>query len=270
MIPELRAAFNSSWTDAQYRDLIARLEMRTGAIVGLPDQRDAVLPAAIVDGDAGVDRPHAHQSDSRQRLTRWRRRTRPCPKISPSTSLGQAAPAPRRSRHSRRSTSGWCVTPDGSITPKLVELQAFASLYGFQLADRRSVSRRVQPALVARSVSRRPDGRSLPLARRGGDRRRSRSRRGGADGDPAASAEDVAGLRGHRAAVGRARRGHRGGDARRSSALLPARWQASRRSSASTTASFRTSSNASASSCHSDTATTSTWSGPGIRRGISA
>src|SRR4051794_2577383 len=34
MIPTLRAAFNSAWTEAKYRDFVRRLETRTGATLG--------------------------------------------------------------------------------------------------------------------------------------------------------------------------------------------------------------------------------------------
>ena len=43
MIPSLRAQFNASWTEAKYRDLVRRLEARTGAHARLSDQRDALL-----------------------------------------------------------------------------------------------------------------------------------------------------------------------------------------------------------------------------------
>ncbi len=36
MIPRLRAAFNQSWTEAQFKDLIRRLETRTGTPLGFP------------------------------------------------------------------------------------------------------------------------------------------------------------------------------------------------------------------------------------------
>ncbi len=36
MIPSLRQSFNASWTEAKYRDLIRRLETRTGATLGFP------------------------------------------------------------------------------------------------------------------------------------------------------------------------------------------------------------------------------------------
>ena len=36
MIPTLRRAFNESWTDVDYRDLVARLVSRTGATLGFP------------------------------------------------------------------------------------------------------------------------------------------------------------------------------------------------------------------------------------------
>ena len=36
MVPHLRAAFNANWTEEKFRDLVRRLETRTGATLGFP------------------------------------------------------------------------------------------------------------------------------------------------------------------------------------------------------------------------------------------
>ena len=115
---------------------------------------------------------------------------------------------------------------DGLIEPKLVELQAFASLYGFQLA----VAEAYRDAFGLSSslclYLDRLDSATVSRAREGPrDRRRPRSRRGRADGNRAAQTEDVARLRRHGTDVGRARGRCVGGASRRTAAVLPPRRQ---------------------------------------------
>ena len=52
----------------------------------------------------------------------------------PSSRIGFADRAPVRIRPFCRLISASCATQHGRITPRLVELQAFPSLYGFQTA----------------------------------------------------------------------------------------------------------------------------------------
>ena len=116
---------------------------------------------------------------------------------------------------------GLVRTPDGGIEPRLVELQAFASLYGFQ---RRS------PRPIATRSSCRP---SLSCYLGGLDRASYHALVGDAivgGHDPAEvvlmeieprQAEDVARFRRHRTDLGRARGRHVGGAARRTAAVLP-------------------------------------------------
>ena len=49
MIPTFRQSFNAQWTDAQFRDLIARLETRTGATLGFPiSETPCFLPRSLM------------------------------------------------------------------------------------------------------------------------------------------------------------------------------------------------------------------------------
>ncbi|MGH9218736.1 MAG: hypothetical protein ACRD1W_05520 [Vicinamibacterales bacterium] len=126
MVPELRARFNASWTEAKYRDLIRRLEQRTGATLGFPiSETPCFLPRSLMETLASTGIQLIDQ-------------------ILNSAEAMKAADAavPERYRgHGAEAIPTFAqvdfglVRDDaGNIAPKLVELQAFASLYGFQLA----------------------------------------------------------------------------------------------------------------------------------------
>lgn len=126
MILTLRRSFNASWTEARYRDLVARLEMRTGATLEFPiSETPCFFPRTLMSSLAATGLELIHQ-------------------ILGSADAMAAAEAavPERFRGSGAEALptfvqvdfGLVRGPDGEIAPKLVELQAFASLYGFQLA----------------------------------------------------------------------------------------------------------------------------------------
>jgi hypothetical protein len=126
MIPALRASFNASWTQTRYRDLILRLEQRTGATLEFPiSETPCFLPRELMRtlGDTGVtlldqilNNPDAMaEADA----------------VVPERYRGVGAEAiPTFAQVD----FGLARDQQGNIQPKLVELQAFASLYGFQLA----------------------------------------------------------------------------------------------------------------------------------------
>ena len=126
MIPALRAAFNASWTDAQFRDLIRRLEQRTGATLHFPiSETPCFFPRSLMDSlaatgirliDLILKSPEAMTAADAAVPERYR---------------GQGAEAVPTFA---QVDFGLVRDEDGNIAPKLVELQAFASLYGFQLA----------------------------------------------------------------------------------------------------------------------------------------
>ena len=126
MIPALRTAFNESWTDAKYRDLIRRLELRTGATLGFPiSETPCFFPQSLISSLAATGLELVNQIlDNDDAMTAAR------------------SAVPERYRGPRAEARptflqvdfGLVRGADGSIQPKLVELQAFASLYGFQLA----------------------------------------------------------------------------------------------------------------------------------------
>ena len=134
MIPELRASFNATWTDAQFRDLVARLEMRTGATLGFPlSETPCFLPRSLMATLAAtgltlinqiLDTPDAMAAAEAAVPERFR----------PSSSLGAGGAGAEPIPTFAQVDFGLVRDADGAIKPQLVELQAFASLYGFQLA----------------------------------------------------------------------------------------------------------------------------------------
>jgi hypothetical protein len=126
VIPSLRRAFNESWTDAHYRDLVGRLETRTGATLGFPiSETPCFFPQSLMDDLAATGATLVGQIVD-----------------SPSAMAAAAAVVPERFRGPNAGERPVFLQVDfglvrgesGRIEPKLVELQAFASLYGFQLA----------------------------------------------------------------------------------------------------------------------------------------
>jgi hypothetical protein len=126
LIPALRAAFNASWTEKKYRDLVHRLESRTGATLNFPiSETPCFFPRSLMDslGSTGIELID-------QILN------------SPEAMTAAEAAVPERYRgHAAELIPtfaqvdfGLIRDETGNIAPKLVELQAFASLYGFQLA----------------------------------------------------------------------------------------------------------------------------------------
>ncbi len=125
MIPALRTAFNQSWTEAKFRDLVARLEMRTGATLGFPiSETPCFFPKSLMASLSSTGLELVNQILD-----------------SPDAMAAANAIVPERYRGAAESIPtflqvdfGLVRDANGAIQPKLVELQAFASLYGFQLA----------------------------------------------------------------------------------------------------------------------------------------
>jgi hypothetical protein len=126
LIPSLRQSFNESWTEAKYRDLIQRLETRTGATLGFPiSETPCFFPQSLMSSLAATGLELVHQILD-----------------NPDAMAAADAAVPDRFKGPGAEALptflqvdfGLVRAADGSIQPKLVELQAFASLYGFQLA----------------------------------------------------------------------------------------------------------------------------------------
>ena len=126
MISDLRARFNQAWTEAQYRDLIRRLETRTGATLGFAiSESPCFFSASLLSRLGTVGLELVDQLLGSPEIMTAARQAVPERFAGPG-----AEPLPTF----LQIDFGLVRTPEGSIEPKLVELQAFASLYGFQAA----------------------------------------------------------------------------------------------------------------------------------------
>ena len=125
MIPTLRSQFNESWTEAKHRDLVRRLELRTGATLGFPiSETPCFFPESLMSSLAATGLELVNQIlTSRDALAAANA-------VVPERFRGQSA---EELPTFLQVDFGLVRGADGAIQPKLVELQAFASLYGFQL-----------------------------------------------------------------------------------------------------------------------------------------
>ena len=126
MLKAHRAAFNRDWTDAKYRDFVRRLELRTGATLGFAiSETPCFLPASLVDSLAATGLDLVNQIlGSGEAMAA-------AEQVVPQRYRGSGA---EKLPTFLQVDFGLVRAADGSLQPKLVELQAFASLYGFQLA----------------------------------------------------------------------------------------------------------------------------------------
>ncbi len=126
MVPHLRAAFNQAWTEEKFRDLVGRLETRTAVPLGFPiSETPCFFPKSLIDSIAATGVELVHQIlDSPDAMAAANA-------VVPARYVGTGAePQPTFVQVD----FGLVRNADGTIQPKLVELQAFASLYAFQLA----------------------------------------------------------------------------------------------------------------------------------------
>ena len=129
MIPSLRASFNRSWTDEKFQDLVRRLETRTGFPLGFSiSETPCFFPQALMASLASTGLELVHQVLD-----------------SPDAMAAAEAIVPERFRGPGAEPVPTFLQVDfglvraaggggGDVVAKLVELQAFASLYAFQLA----------------------------------------------------------------------------------------------------------------------------------------
>ncbi|MEW6322728.1 MAG: hypothetical protein AB1635_16775 [Acidobacteriota bacterium] len=125
MIPALRRAFNEHWTEARYRAHLDALTNRAGEPLGFPvSETPCFFPAGLMAelGDVGAELVRQSLAGDAARA-------------------GEAA-VPARYRGPGAGPHpaflqvdfGFVRAAGGRLEPRLVELQAFPSLYGFQLA----------------------------------------------------------------------------------------------------------------------------------------
>lgn len=134
MIPSLRDPFNRSWSEARFHNLLARLETRTGATLGFPiSETPCFFPRALMDELSATGLELAGQILDHPDASKSARAAVP-DRFQPSTSLGSGGLESEARPTFLQVDFGLVRGASGAIEPKLVELQAFASLYGFQLA----------------------------------------------------------------------------------------------------------------------------------------
>jgi len=126
MIQPLRQQFIESWSERSYRDLVARLETRTGATLGFAiSETPCFLPRSLMDELSATGLELVGQVLD-----------------NPDARAAALAAVPARFHGPNAEALPTFLQVDfglvrgasGAIEPRLVELQAFASLYGFQLA----------------------------------------------------------------------------------------------------------------------------------------
>ena len=125
MIPTLRKAFNESWTEERYRAFLAHLHARIGTAIEFPvSETPCFLPRPLVDDLARTGEVLIRQA------------------ISGTAGRDGEAIVPNQFRGPGAGDTptfvqvdfGLVRSPDGNLSPRLVELQAFPSFYGFQVA----------------------------------------------------------------------------------------------------------------------------------------
>jgi hypothetical protein len=125
MIPALRQQFNATWTAARYERMLARLRDSTGGDIEFPiSETPCFFPRTLVDDLANIGRDLIQQS------------------MHGEAARAAAAIVPARFRGASSEPHPTFLQVDfglvrgesGRIEPRLVELQAFPSLYGFQMA----------------------------------------------------------------------------------------------------------------------------------------
>lgn len=125
MIPALRQQFNATWTEARYERMLTRLQERTGGGIEFPIcETPCFFSRALVDDLASIGRDLIEQS------------------MRGDAARAAAAIVPARFRGATAEPHPTFLQVDfglirgegGRIEPRLVELQAFPSLYGFQTA----------------------------------------------------------------------------------------------------------------------------------------
>ena len=125
MIPELRRAFNASWSDARYAAFVAALRLRIGSPIEFPvAETPCFFPQQLIATIAATGEELVAQA------------------MAGEARHAAARVVPERFRGSRigevpafvQVDFGLARAADGTLAPKLVELQAFPSLYGFQIA----------------------------------------------------------------------------------------------------------------------------------------
>lgn len=125
MVPALRQQFNAAWSDARYQEMLTRLAQRTGGAIEFPvSETPCFFPRELIEQLGHIGQELIEQSMSGKAAEAAAR-------IVPDRFRGVASePHPTF----LQVDFGLVRNPAGDVEPRLVELQAFPSLYGFQMA----------------------------------------------------------------------------------------------------------------------------------------
>jgi hypothetical protein len=124
MIPARRQAFNAAWTQAQYDAMMARLQQRADGVIEFPvSETPCFFPQALIEELARTGAELIRQSMTGEAAEAARH-------VVPAAFRGSTEPHPTF----LQVDFGLVRSAGGGVEPRLVELQAFPSLYGFQLA----------------------------------------------------------------------------------------------------------------------------------------
>jgi hypothetical protein len=126
MIPALRERFNATWSEAQYAALIAHLEQRTKGHITFPiAETPCFFPRELIEKLASIGAELIQQAMTGEAAAAAER-------VVPERFRGAASSEPHPTF--LQVDFGLVRDAGGVVAPKLVELQAFPSLYGFQVA----------------------------------------------------------------------------------------------------------------------------------------
>jgi hypothetical protein len=126
MIPALRAAFNASWSDDRFQALMAGLTRQTGGAIEFPvSETPCFFPRDLLDRMAATGAELVRQAMTGNAAAA-------AATVVPERFRGAAATEPHPTF--LQVDFGLVRTAGDGIEPKLVELQAFPSLYAFQRA----------------------------------------------------------------------------------------------------------------------------------------
>ena len=126
MIPALRQRFNAGWSEARYRGMIERLQQRAGGRLEFPvSETPCFFPRALLeqlarDGTALIEQAVGGAAAAA------------AAEVVPPRYRGAAATEPHPTF--LQVDFGLVRNDAGDVEPRLVELQAFPSLYAFQAA----------------------------------------------------------------------------------------------------------------------------------------
>ncbi len=129
MVPALREEFNRNFTAAKYRQFLERLDEAAGTHIEFRvSETPCFVPASLLDRMAEVGRQLVAQLVNNPEYRRASDVT-----IPPEYKVPNESPLPMFVQVD----FGLVRNADGGLDPKLVELQAFPSLYGYQAAAAR-------------------------------------------------------------------------------------------------------------------------------------